>query len=110
MKYYVRSDYMCSTKVAFNMKTVENIFFFLEFFRLNYFWSLFSLFFMLRNYTLNTHKHRLRGSDGTEAWLMRKSHTRDVCYVIGYGILIWLKTQYYFRIYELFYRNMCRMI
>ena len=26
----------------------------------------------------NTHKHRLRGSDGTEAWLMRKSHRRHV--------------------------------
>ena len=24
----------------------------------------------------NAHEHRLRGSDGTEAWLMRKSHTR----------------------------------
>ena len=26
----------------------------------------------------NIHKHILRGSDGTEAWLMRKSHTRHV--------------------------------
>ena len=34
---------MCSTNVAFNMKTVENVLiFFLEFLRLKHFWSLFS--------------------------------------------------------------------
>ena len=33
MKYYVRSDCICSTNVAYNMKTVENVLiFFLEFF------------------------------------------------------------------------------
>ena len=33
---------MCSTNVAFNMKTVENVLiFFLEFLRLKHFWSLF---------------------------------------------------------------------
>ena len=64
---------MCSTNVAFNMKTVENVLiFFLEFLRLKHFWSLFSkcflfIFFTLRNCMPNTHKHCLRGSDGTEA-------------------------------------------
>ena len=73
MKYYVRSDCMCSTNVAFNMKTVENVLiFFLEFLCLKHFWSLFSHFFSsflftLRNCMPNTHKHHLRGSDGTEA-------------------------------------------
>ena len=34
---------MCSTNVAFNMKTVENVLIFLvEFLRLKHFWSLFS--------------------------------------------------------------------
>ena len=35
---------MCSTNVAFNMKTVENVLIlFLEFLRLKHFWSLFSI-------------------------------------------------------------------
>ena len=73
MKYYVRSDCTCSTNVASNIKTVENVFmFFLEFLLLIHFWSLFSQFcslnfFTLRNCMPNTRKHRLRGSDGTEA-------------------------------------------
>ena len=64
---------MCSTNVAFNMKTVENVLvFFLEFLRLKNFWSLFKKkislnFFTLRNCMPSTSKHRLRGSDGTEA-------------------------------------------
>ena len=64
---------MCSTNVVFNMKTVENVLiFFLQFLRLKHFWSLFSQFcflnlFTLRNCMPSTHKHRLRGSDGTEA-------------------------------------------
>ena len=64
---------MCFTNVAFNIKTVENILiFFLEFFHMKHFWSLFSQFcslnlFTLRNCMHNTHKHRLRGSDGTDA-------------------------------------------
>ena len=67
----IRSDCMCSTNFAFHMKTVENVFiFFLEFLRLNifgaYFLNFFSSFFTLRNCMFNTHKHRLRGSDGTE--------------------------------------------
>ena len=33
---------------------------------------------MKRNCMLNMHKHHLRGSDGTEAWLMRKSHMRHI--------------------------------
>ena len=34
---------MCSTNVAFNMKTVENVLIlFLEFLRFKHFWSLFS--------------------------------------------------------------------
>ena len=45
IKYYVRSDCMCSTNVVFNMKTVENVLIFcLEYFRLKNFWSLFSQF------------------------------------------------------------------
>ena len=62
---------MCSTNVAFNMKTVENVLiFFLEFLRLKHFCSLFSKkkfssFFTLRNCMPSAHKHRLRGSDGT---------------------------------------------
>ena len=73
MKYYVRTHYMCSTNVAFNMKTVKNVLiFFLEFlfeiFLEPIFSKFFSLnFFMLRNCMPSTHKHRLRGSDGTEA-------------------------------------------
>ena len=71
MQYYVTNDCMCSTNVAFNMKTVENVLIFFT-----NFWSLFSLnFFTLCNRMPNTYKHHLRGSDGTEAWLMRKSHT-----------------------------------
>ena len=90
MKYYV----MCSTNVVFNMKTVENVLiFFLEFLRLKNFWSLLSQFFLFIFFTLcncmpNTHKHRLRGSDGTEAWLMRKSHTRYVYHAIGSTVLM----------------------
>ena len=40
---------MCSTNVAFNMKTMKNVFliFFLEFLRLKHFWSIFSEFFSL---------------------------------------------------------------
>ena len=58
----------------------ENILiFFLKFFRLKTFSNLFPLhLFTKRNCMLNTHKHHLRGSDGTEAWLMRKSHMRHV--------------------------------
>ena len=70
MKYYVTSDCMCSINVAFNIKTGEN-FFFLEFFRLKNLLSLLSLFlstfFTMRNCTRDTHKDRLRGSDGNEA-------------------------------------------
>ena len=33
---------------------------------------------MKRNCMLNTYKHHLRGSDGTEALLMHNSHTRHV--------------------------------
>ena len=70
MKYYVTSDCMCSTNVAFNIKTGENIF--VDFFRLKIFLSLLSLFlsfnfFTMHNCTRDTHKDRLRGSDGTEA-------------------------------------------
>ena len=73
MKYYVRSECMCFTNVAFNIKTVENVLiFFVEFLRMKHFWSLFYnfvllIFFMLRNCMPNTHKHCLSGSDGTEA-------------------------------------------
>ena len=63
---------MCSTNVVFNMKTVENVLIFFLEFRLKHFWSLFSQFcspnfFTLHNCMPSTHKHRLRGSDGTEA-------------------------------------------
>ena len=73
MKYYVISDCMRSTNVAFNLKTVEDVLiFFLEFLRSKHFWSLSSQFFSLHFFTLrncmpNKHKHLLRGSDGTEA-------------------------------------------
>ena len=73
MKYYVRSDCTCSTNVAFNIKTVENVFiFFLEFLLLKHFGAYFLnfvllIFFTLRNCMPNARKHRLRGSDGTEA-------------------------------------------
>ena len=84
---------MCCTNVAFNMKIGECFNFFLEFHRLKFFWSLFSQlfslnFFTLHNYMPNTHKHRLRGSDGTEAWLMCKSHTRHVYHAIGSVVLM----------------------
>ena len=42
----------------------------------------------MRNCTRDTHKDRLRGSDGTEAWLMRKSHTRHVYHAIGSAVLM----------------------
>ena len=72
MKYYVRSDCTCSTNVAFNIKTVENVLIFFLEFLLKHFWSLFSQFcslnfFTLRNCMPNTRKHCLHGSDGTEA-------------------------------------------
>ena len=93
MKYYIRSDSMCSTNVVFNMKTVENVLiFFLEFLHLKHFWSLFSKFFLfiftLRNCMPVTHKHRLRGSDGTDAWLMHKLHTHHVYHAISSAVLM----------------------
>ena len=73
MKYYIRSDCMCPTNVAFNMKNCGECFNFFS--RISSFekflepiFKNFSLhFFTLRNCMPNTHKHRLRGSDGTEA-------------------------------------------
>ena len=71
MKYYVTSDCMCSINVVFNIKTGENFFIFcriLSFekcFELTF--SFLSYFFTMRNCTRDTHKDRLRGSDGTEA-------------------------------------------
>ena len=69
MKYYV---IMCSTNVAFNIKTGENILIFCRFLSFETFFELtFSFlsfnFFTMRNCTRDTHKDRLRGSDGTEA-------------------------------------------
>ena len=43
MKYYVRSDCMCSTNVAFNMKTVENV---LIFYRISSFENIFGAYFL----------------------------------------------------------------
>ena len=72
MKYYVTSDCMCFTNVAFNIKIGENILFccrilsFEKFFELTF--SFFNFyFFTMRNCTRDTHKDCLRGSDGTEA-------------------------------------------
>ena len=73
MKYYVISDCMCSTNVAFNIKTGENILIFCRFLSFeNFFELILSLFlsfnfFTMHNCTRDTHKDRLRGSDGTEA-------------------------------------------
>ena len=73
MKYYVTSDCMCSTNVAFNIKTGENIFIFCRFLSFETFFELtFDLFFSfnfftMHNCTRDTHKDRLRNSDGTEA-------------------------------------------
>ena len=60
MKYYIKSDCICSTNCAFNMKTMEKIFssLFLQFYS--------SSFVTLHNYMFNTHKHCLHSSDGTE--------------------------------------------
>ena len=72
MKYYVTSDCMCSTNVAFNIKTGENILIFSRFlsfekiFELTFSFLSFN-FFTMHNCTRDTHKDRLRGSDGTEA-------------------------------------------
>ena len=72
MKYYVTSDCMYSTNVAFNIKTGENILIFCRFLSFEKFVELtFSFFifqfFTMHNCTRDTHKDRLRGSDGTEA-------------------------------------------
>ena len=69
---------MCSTNVAFNMKTGECLNFFLEFLRLKHFWSLFSQLFSLI----------FLRSGGTKAWLMRKLHTRHVYHAIGSPLLM----------------------
>ena len=73
MKYYVRTHYMCSTNVAFNMKTEEcfNFFSRISLFK-KFLEPIFSTNFLLillllRNCVPSTHKHRLRVSDGTEA-------------------------------------------
>ena len=63
---------MCSTKVAFNIKTGETILILFRFFSFETFFELtFSFlsfnFFTMHNCTRDTHKDRLRGSDGTEA-------------------------------------------
>ena len=52
MKYYVRSDCMCSTNVAFNMKTGECFNFFHRISSFEKFWSLFPQFISLRFFTL----------------------------------------------------------
>ena len=71
MKYYVTSDCMCSINVAFNIKTGENFIIFCRILSFENLLSLLSLFlskfFTMRNCTRDTHKDRLRGSDGTEA-------------------------------------------
>ena len=59
---------MYSTNVAFNMKTMKNVFLFFSRIPSFYkFGAYFLNFFTLRNCMPNTHIHRLRGSDGTEA-------------------------------------------